>query len=224
LITGRVVLFLYNENSTVRVVQMKKTSSRTCLSIVYLLAAGLSASPVVYADWSGDKLYKGYNQRYGDFPPTDIDEQLSDATKETNLEASKTDKAVKEDTAPANPAAATANSKPAVAAPAQATGTQPLQQPAYGNYYQNGYYAPPGMPQGMRGYDRRSAFSNPWNSRGSRFTGPWNNRGSSFGTPWNSRGSGYRGPWNNNGSSFSAPWNNNRSGFRPWGNGGSWGW
>lgn len=204
---------------------MKKSPSRSGLTIVYLLAASLSASQVVYADWSGDKLYKGYNQRYGDFPPTDIDARLSDATKETTLEANKTDKAAETSAASSDTAATAVNSNQAATAPpAQTNAAQPLQQPAYGNYYQNGYYAPPGMPQGMRGYDRRSTFSNPWNSRGSSFTGPWNNRGSSFGTPWNSRGSGYRGPWNNNGSSFSAPWNNNRSGFRPWGNGGSWGW
>ena len=195
---------------------MIKRSSTTGLSLVYLLAAGLSASHAVHADWSGDKLYKGYNQRYGDFPPTDIDAQLSDATKERNLEASKTDKAAKADAAPANPATATANSmpatttrKPAVTPSSQVTATQPLQQPAYGNYYQYGYYPPPVM----RGYDRRSTFANPWNNNRSSFSGPWNNRGSNFGTPWNNRGSGFRGPWNNN-----------RSGFRPWGNGGGWSW
>lgn len=190
---------------------MIKRPSTTGLSLVCLLAAGLYASQAVHADWSGDKLYKGYNQRYGDFPPTDIDAQLSEATKERNLEASKTDKSAETNATPADTAAATANSMPAITPPAQATATtQPLQQqPAYGNYYQYGYYPPPVM----RGYDRRSTYANPWNNGRSNFSGPWNNRGSNFGTPWNSRGSGFRGPWNNN-----------RSGFRPWSNGGGWSW
>lgn len=182
-----------------------------------------------HADWSQKHPYGGYNQGYGDFPPVDIDQQLS-GNADKNATTQSQSKPVPNTGASINQQPATTNST------RNTTGQAPpqsVQQPAYGGYYQN-YQRPPGAQPNNRQTNfsgpwnnSRSGFSGPWNNNnGSSFSGPWNNRGSSFGGPWNSgnNGSSFSGPWNNNGSNFSAPWNNNRSGFSPWGNGGGWSW
>ncbi|MBT8119934.1 MAG: hypothetical protein KJN89_09485 [Gammaproteobacteria bacterium] len=174
-----------------------------------------------YADWSQKQPYGGYNKGYGDFPPLDIDQQLSGLGDERSTEQNQTQ--------PAQNTEAKVNQQTAISNAAQNTAIQPaqpaaqpaLQQPAYGGYYQNQ------MPNayGTRPYYRGSSYG-PWNNRRTGFYGPWNNRGSGFSGPWGGRNGGpsFTGPWNNNASSFSVPWNNNRSGLSPWGNGGGWSW
>jgi hypothetical protein len=176
------------------------------LPIACLLSTSLAASQV-YADWSSDEPYRGYNKSFGDFPPVDIDRQLS-ASVEENTKP-------EENAQQAGPATATPGStQPAVNQAQNYSGqqftAQQFQQPAYGGYYQNRYYAPPGAQR----YNRGSSFSTPWDNNRSSFSSPWNNRGSSFSMPWDNGRTSFSGPWNNN----------NRSGFRPWGNGGSWSW
>ena len=164
------------------------------------------------ADWSQKHPYGGYNKGYGDFPPIDIDQQLSgaidkkDAAKEQPQAVEKTETKVVQ-----QPATVTTNTQNTTAqAPQQAVQQQAVQQPVYGGYYQ---YNQPYAYYGAQPYYNRSTGY-----------GPWNNGRYGYGGPWNNRGYGFSGPWNNNGSSFSMPWGNNRSGFTPWGNGGSWSW
>ena len=214
---------------------MKKKFISRNLTICSILTTALTAANAG-AGWNNAEAYRGYNQKFGDFPPLDIDQQLSNTTAEIDqsiqLSTQKTQPQAQQQLQPAPQAApqsinnATVNTQQL---PVQAPGGY-VQQPAYGGYYQGSQ--PPGMQRYNRGYgfngpwnNNRSNFSGPWNNRGSGFNGPWSNRGSSFNGPWNNRGSSFSGPWNNNGSSFSMPWgNNNGSGFRPWGNGGSWSW
>ena len=211
---------------------MKRRSVFKSLQIAGYLTTGLYAG-ISYADWSQKEPYGGYNKRYGDFPPVDIDQQLSGNSYENATAQSPPPQTVPNTNTDTN-----VKQQPASAIPAQPQqqvqvmqqAIQPtVQQPAYGGYYQNQ------MPYGAQPYyrgsgysgprnNRGSSFSGPWDNSGSSFSGPWNNRGSGFSGPWNNRGSGFSGPWNNKGSSFSAPWNNNRSGFSPWGNGGGWSW
>jgi len=197
---------------------MRIRSVRKSLSIVCYLATSL-CSGQVFADWSGDKLYKGYNQQYGDFPPADIDQQLSgipDTNKVPESSPSQAD----------NAATLPNNTQPV---PGQA---QNYQQPAYGGYNQGRNYYQPRNQRRSRNTsssgpwnNNRSGFSGPWNNRGSGFSGPWDNNRSGFSGPWNNNGSSFSGPWDNNGSNFSMPWgNNNNSGFSPWGNGGGFSW
>ena len=168
---------------------MKRRSVIKSLQIAGYLTTGLYAG-ISYADWSQKEPYGGYNQRYGDFPPVDIDQQLSGNSNEIATVQSP----------PPQPVANTdtnVKQQPATAIPAQPQqqvvqqAVQPtVQQPAYGGYYQNQ------MPYGAQPYNRGSSFNGPWNNRGSSFSGPWNNNGSSFSGPWNNRGSGFSGPWN----------------------------
>jgi hypothetical protein len=201
---------------------MKRRSVIKSLQIAGYLTTGLYAG-ISYADWSQKHPYGGYNQGYGDFPPADIDKQLSATSDESATAQSQP--------LPVQNTDANVNQQPATASTAQPQ-QQAVQQPVYGGYYQNQ------MPYGAQPYNNRgssfsgpwnnnrSGFSGPWNNNRSGFSGPWNNRGSGFSGPWNGRNSGpsFSGPWNNNGSSFGAPWNNDRSGFSPWGNGGGWSW
>lgn len=216
---------------------MKNRLARKGLMTASLLIGSLAATPAL-ASWyinQSEGYYKPqeyHNEKYGNFPPADIDQKLfshlnsDDVTEESkppadNPHVSSNNQAVP----PANPQV----SNPAPNYPAQ-----DFQRPAYGNYSQNRNYAPYGNQRNNRSTNfngprnnNRSSFSGPWNNNGSSFSGPWNNNGSSFGGPWNNNGSSFGGPWNNNGSSFSMPWgNNNRSGsgFNPMGNGGGWGW
>jgi len=206
---------------------MKRRSVIKSLQIAGSLTTCFYAG-FAHADWSQKHPYGGFNQGYGDFPPADIDQQLSGTGDENATVQSQsppvqnTTESVNQQPVPANTAQNTTRQTP----------QQAVQQPVYGGYYQN-YQMPPGAQPYNRGTNfngpwnnNRSNFSGPWNNRGSSFSGPWNNRGSSFGGPWNggNNGPSFSGPWNNNGSNFSAPWNNNRSGFSPWGNGGGWSW
>lgn len=221
---------------------MKNRSFRKGLTTVSLLVTSLSASPAFAGSYANQsegyyKQNQYHNDRYGDFPPADIDEKLSahintGAVEETAKQAP----ANPQVPANRNPPVSTAN--PQVANPAQGYPLQNSQQPAYGNYYQGRNYAPYGNQGYNRGYNRNTNFNGPWNNNRSNFSGPWNNNGSSFSGPWNNNRSGFGGPWDNNSTNFSGPWNNNGSsssmpwgnnngsgsGFNPMGNGGSWGW
>lgn len=174
---------------------MKNTLISKSLPIICLLSTSLAASQV-YADWSSDEPFRGYNKGYGDFPPVDIDQQLSAEIEEnTKLE----DPIQQADPAAASPGSAQPAANQVQNYAGQKFTGQQFQQPAYGGYYQNRYYAQPGIQR----YNRGSSISSPWNNRGSSFSMPWDNGRTSFSAPWN---------------------NNNRSGFRPWGNGGGWSW
>ena len=194
---------------------MNRRSVIKSLQIAGFLTTALYTA-TSFADWSQKHPYGGYNQRYGDFPPLDIDQQLSRSDDKNTTEQSQPQ--------PAQSTGANATQPAATSNIVQNNATQPvqpaIQQPAYGGYYQNQ------MPYGARPYSRNTGFNGPWNNSRSGFSGPWNNRGSGFSGPWGGRNGGpnFTGPWNNNGSSFTAPWSNDRSGFSPWGNGGGWSW
>ena len=226
---------------------MKNRSNRKSLPIVCFLATGLCTGQVI-ADWSGDKLYGGYNQRYGNFPPMDIDKQLSDNSvtdNEPEESLSQTDNAPVSSSS--NQPFPTSNQQ--ALNPAQNYSEQNFQQPAYGSYNRGRKSTSPGRERynrrsgsgsgfGMPWDNNRSGFSGPWDNRGSGFSAPWDNSRSSFGGPRDNRGSGFSGPWDNNRSSFGGPWDNRGSGFSgpwdnnnssfsmPWGNnnGSGWGW
>ena len=180
---------------------MKASSVKKYLMIVCSTLTCLSSVPIL-ADWNVDQPYNAEqfydNGKYGNFPPTDIDQRLSEHLDIVNkpekgqFRADSTiDSSVSKQSAPVatNPQAPTITSDCA---------KQNLQQAAYNNY--------------KRG-------RNPYTQNDQRY-----NRGTSFSGPWNSNGSNFSGPWNNNGSNFSMPWgNNNGSGFNPMGNGSGWG-
>lgn len=150
-----------------------------------------------------------YSRGFGDFPPSDIDAQLSGRDKNRETEAP---------AAPAEPVTAPPSS--AAIQPGGQTGSQaggfavgqppvqavqqryPSQGGAYGGYPNRGYPPP-----------RRSRSTSPWGGSGPSFggSGPWNNN----------RGSGFRGPWGGRGSGFDMPWDSDRWGGRnrrnPWG-------
>lgn len=203
---------------------MKNRTVRKNLPILCCLATSLCASQA-FAAWTGDKLHRGYNQGYGDFPPMDIDRKLSGAG--NDYKAPEPSKPV--DNSASAPAPAP------VANQTQNYSPQNYQQPAYSSQNRGNYYYPPTNQR----YNRNTSFNGPWNNNSTGFSGPWNNRGSSFsgpwnnnrsgygGGPWNNSGSNFSGPWDNNGSNFSMPWGGNRgnnSGFSPWGNGSGFSW
>ncbi len=96
---------------------MKRRSVIKSLQIAGYLTAGLYAG-ISYADWSQKHPYGGYNQGYGDFPPADIDKQLSATSDES----------------------ATAQSQPQ---PVQNTEANVNQQPATASTAQPQQQAPP---------------------------------------------------------------------------------
>lgn len=201
---------------------MRNKTVRNFFTTAALLAAVLSAT-TASANWYVNQPEAYYvpqdykDKRFGDFPPTDIDQKLFG---HLNTEAAAEEKKPPTASAPTatynNPSAQAGNQQ-------RPNPVQNYQRPAYGNYNQGRNYAPPGNQR----YNRNTNFSGPWNNNQSSFSGPWNNNGSSFSGPWNNNGSSFSEPWNNNGSSFSMPWGNNngsRSGFNPMGNGSSWSW
>ena len=56
---------------------------RKCLPIVCLLASSLYTG-LVLADWYGEASQQYYNQKFGSFPPLDIDKQLDEGMKTDN--------------------------------------------------------------------------------------------------------------------------------------------
>ena len=232
---------------------MKNGSGKNNFTIVCLLVTGFSATPAL-ATWYVNQSEEGYykpqeyhNERFGDFPPADIDQKLFghlNTKNETEEIKPQTDDASLSSNI--NQPVSTSNQQ--VLNPVQNYSQQNLQQPAFGSYKQRRKFTSPGMQRHIQNRNKhlselrnrrsRSNFNSPWNNRGSSFSGPWNNNGSSvnmpwgnnngsgFSGPWNNRGSSNSGPWDNNGSSFSMPWgnNNNGSSFSPFGNGGGWSW
>lgn len=212
---------------------MKNRLTLQSLPIICLLMTSLSTT-LCYADWSGkQKSQNAYNYGYGDFPPSDIDQQLfKDLKSKTEVEESKP---VSENTTDPKQGYAAQNDQryrehlrkrkhAQTGAQRPQTGVQrhSAQRPGAQRYNRGMNFSGPWD-------NNRSGFSGPWGNRGnnrvSGFNGPWDNSRSGFSGPWNNNRSGFSGPWNNNGSSFNMPWgNNNGSGFRPWGNGSSWSW
>jgi hypothetical protein len=198
--------------------QMITKSTSNSLLVVCLLTTGLytdlaNAKWYVNQDEGYYKPQEYYNDKFGDFPPKDIDSKIMKNTVEV--------KPLQKETEPVEQTESNATStyepEPNTA---PNSSDQNYQQPSYGNYgqqnYNQNYYTPgAGYPPNNT---QRSGFSGPWNNNGSNFSNPWNNNGSNFSGPWNNNGSNFTGPWNNNGSSFSMPWGNNGSGFSPWGN------
>ncbi|MBE9560832.1 MAG: hypothetical protein IMF15_08580 [Proteobacteria bacterium] len=233
---------------------MRNRSVKKCLTTVALLATGLSTTSA-FANWyanQSENYYKPqeyHNEKYGNFPPADIDEKLfSHLNTGDEVTASKPS---------AESAPAPAYSKPPPVNQAPNYATQNSRQQPYGNYNRGQNYAPAtGQQQNQQQNQRYSRqndyqnnrntnFNGPWNNNQSSFSGPWDNNGSSFsmpfgnnnnrgnnrsgsGGPWNNNNTNFSGPWDNNGSSFSMPFGNNnnrgnnRSGFNPMG--GGWGW
>lgn len=197
---------------------MRKKLTSNSLIVVCLFATGLYTN-LAAAKWyinQSEGYYKPqefYNDKFGDFPPNDIDSKLmsnADETKPLQEEKAPTEQGADSSTSTYKPKSDTIPN----------SSDQNYQQPSYDNYSQQNYNQryynrgtnyPPGNNQG-------SNFSNPMNNNGPGFSGPWNNNGSRFSGPWNNDGSNFSNPMNNNGSGFSMPWGNNRSGFSPWGN------
>ena len=232
---------------------MKIRSVRISLMAVCLPVASLSTAPA-FATWyvnETDGYYKPqeyHNERFGDFPPADIDQKLFSHLNTENEEETipKSDDASL--SSGSNQSVPGSNQQ--VLNPAQNYTQQYSQQPAYDSYNRGRNFTSPGLERHIQNRNaflnsqrnnRGSSFSGPWNSRGSSFSGPWDNNGSSFSGPWNNQGSGFSGPWNNsrgsnfggprdnNGSNFSMPWGNNRgnnngSNFSPFGKGSGWSW
>lgn len=205
---------------------MKRKKIIKSLQLAGFLITSLYAC-TSFADWSQKHPYGGYNNGYGDFPPVDIDQQLSGNLDEKDSAQNQPQAVQSTETkvTQQQPSALTNTTQNTTAqAPQPAVQQQAVQQPVYGGYYQHNQtpYAYRAQPY----YNRNTGYSGPWNNSRYGFSGPWNNRGSGFSGPWNggNNGTGFSGPWNNNGSSYSMPWGNNRSGFTPWGNGGRWGW
>lgn len=204
---------------------MKNRLTRQSLVVISLLMTGLY-SHLATATWyvnQSEGYYKPqeyYNDKFGDFPPANIDQTLMrDAGKTPPPQATKPP-------APTNNIeSAPVNQPPPRMAP---NARQAYQQPNYNNYNQQnnnqrnynsrGYgsnYPGGNMPMGNQGFN----FDGPWNNQGNN---QGNNRGNNFNGPWNS-GNSFSNPMNNNGSSFSFPWGNNSgSGFSPWGNNNGW--
>jgi len=185
------------------------------LIVVCLFVTGLHTN-LASAKWyinQSEGYYKPqefYNDKFGDFPPKDIDSQIMSNTVEV--------KPLPEEKAPA-PQGKDSSTYTPESYTTPNNSDQNYQQPPYDNYGQQNYYNrgtnyPPG-----NAYNQGSNVNGPWNNNGFNFSNPMNNNGSGFSGPWNNNGSNFSGPWNNNGSNFSNPMNNNGSGFSmPWGN------
>ena len=227
---------------------MKNRSSRKSFTAVCLLVTSLSATPVL-ATWyvnQDEGYYKPqeyHNERFGDFPPADIDQKLfGHLNTENKAEESNSQTNNASLSSTSNQSVPTSNQQ--VLNPAQNYSEQNTRQTAYDNYNRDRKFTSPGLERHLRnrdahlgnrnarlsspGNNRSSSFSGPWDNSGSSFSGPWDNNGSSFSMPWgnnrgnnrgNNNGSNFGGPWNNRGSGFSGPWDNNGSSFSmPWGN------
>ena len=172
------------------------------LMAVCLLVTSLSTVPVL-ADWNIDQSYKPEkfydNGKFGNFPPSDIDQKIlrqMDTVNQPKNGQFRPDSTL--DSSGSNqPAPAATNLQASTSASDCAK--QNLQQAAYDNYNRsrNTY------PQNQQRYNRSTSFSGPWNNNGSNFSGPWNNNGSNVSMPWGG---------------------DNGSGFNPMGNGGGWSW
>ena len=211
---------------------MKNRLFRTCITGSCLLVVSLSTAPVL-AGWYSNQseiYYKPqefHNDRFGDFPPADIEQKIFSHVVPD-------DKPVEKETSNEAPSVPATSNQQVLEQPQissqQNYSQQYNQQPAYTNYNRSRNITSPANQRynrntNLRGprNNNRTSFSGPWNNSGSGFSGPWDNSGSGFSGPWNNSGSGFSGPWNNNnnGSNFSMPWgNNNGSNFMPWGNGG----
>jgi len=212
---------------------MKNRSVRKSLTATCLLVTSLSAAPA-FAAWyinQDEGYYKPqeyHNERFGDFPPADIDQKLF-----AHLNAENKTEEIKPQTNNASLSSTSAQPVPGgnqqVLSPAQNYSEQHSQQPAFGSYNRGRNPTSPGMERHIKNRDahlnrvrnnRSSSFSGPWNNSRSGFSGPWDNNGSNFSMPWGNNSGNNRG--NNNGTNFSGPWNNSRSGFSgPWDNNGS---
>jgi hypothetical protein len=180
---------------------MKTRSVKKYLMAVCSLVTGLSTVPVL-ADWNINQSYKPENfydnGKFGNFPPSDIDQKLLrqlDTVNQPEKGQFRPDSTL--DSSGRNQPAPVATNQQASTS-ASDCAKQNLQQPAYNSYNRsrNAY------PQNNQRYNRSTSFSGPWNNNGSNFSGPWNN----------------------NGSNMSMPWGNNESGFNPMGNGNGGGW
>ena len=215
---------------------MKDRSVRKSSTAICLLVTSLSAATPALATWymnDSEGYYKPqeyHNERFGDFPPADIDQKIFGHLNTENKEEES--KSVTDNTS----LSTTTSNQPESSSNQQDSNPvqnyselNPQLPAAYGSNDRRRNFTSPGLERHIRKRNeylsrqprnnRGSSFSEPWNNRGSSFSGPWNNRGSSFSGPWNNRGSSFSGPWNNNGSSFSGPWDNNGSSFSaPWGN------
>lgn len=208
---------------------------RKCLPIVCLLASSFYTG-LVLADWYGEESQQYYSQKFGSFPPLDIDKQLDEGMKTDNqleqgqleqdqsqnisqpqnIGAINPDKSLQQSSYPTQ--------EYAVQKPPQTNypGTNYPNTSNLNNYEQESAVSSRSVkPQNKRHRKpkkkRESGFSDPWSSRGSGFSAPWDNSSSSFSGPWNNRGSGFSGPWDNSDSGFSFPWGDNGSGFStPW--------
>lgn len=168
---------------------------KKCLQMVCLLATSLCAN-MVFANWYGDQSQGFYKQKYGDFPPLDIDQQIQDSLSNSN----KPEESKPQD----NGDSGSASSYQPASHPAQNYPAQSSLKPNYGSYNRDRIVSPHG--------------GNPRKKSGPGSSGPWSNNGSGFSAPWSNNGSGFSAPWNSRKSGFSAPWSNNGSGFSPWGN------
>ena len=230
--------------------QMIDTLKYKVLTVTSVLAASLSTSVAAAdADWANaewvQKQPRGYyNQGYGDFPPSDLEQRL---LKERPTEPIKKDT----ESAPAAAAATSTGASTQVAqqtapqaapqagqqAPAaQAPATGQYQYPYYGQYYNQGYGQQyPGYYGGYPGYGTYGYYPRRKKNKGFSFSGSpfdwddWDDDGpfdwgsSNWDRPWGgSRSRPYRSrprPYRGNDSGFN--YNTGRSGNS---DGMSWSW
>lgn len=236
-------MILCNKIGFYRVIEMRNSLLKKHLQTALLLLTGLLVNQVS-AGWSDASSHGIYNQRFGDFPPLDIDQQLQDSMNRHEAEL-KEQQSEKKSTGNTNSTGSTYQTDSAVKqVPIQQDGaTKPYQNPAVGgvNNLQGVNTTVNNSSQKNQGDGKKkkkkkhkkkksgfdfpwgnnnNGFSFPWSNSGSGFNAPWNNRRSSHDRPWDSRGKQFNPPWDNNNSSFSFPWNDNNNGFSfgPWGN------
>lgn len=198
-----------------------KHSPKMAVVLSVLFYSQFIAFPAL-ADWSSEKLYTGYNQSYGSFPPIDIDQQLEErsntihknAVKQSQKKTVQTNQTTMSHSTSQQTTRQAPSKRQAPNYPAQSY-TQPTYQGNYQQPARSGFY------QGANSY---APYNQQYNQN-TRYNPPRSNH-SGFSMPWGNNRSGFRGPWDNSRTSFNGPWdNNNHSGFiMPWSNGNGWGW
>lgn len=165
------------------------------LLISFALSAGFYSSCTL-ADWSNEKLYKGYNQSFGSFPPLDIDQQLADSVEQANnsaISASMTAKIKIKSTSNANnkhtlkPSGKSAQISKQGMPIYQKSGSSHQQfQPSQPNFPQQSYIENQQRWFAYPQYHRntyRQKFNGNRNNRRTHFSFPWNNRNTQFSMP-----------------------------------------
>lgn len=195
--------------------------------IICLLMSGVYSN-MVFAGWSNAQSQGPYANKFGDFPPLDIDQQLQDNLATEKKPEKSQSQVASLPRSQSNPSAgsATVDTSNFYQTNTNSQQGNSLQTLPQSNAQINGEAINTstnnaGLPKKHHGKPKKkhkSGFGFPFDSKGSGFSAPWSNNGSGFSVPWNNRRSSFSGPWDNNRSGFSAPWDSKNSSFSfPWG-------